>query len=72
MNRTMIRDLAEERLYNALGYIAHFQEGDTLEDLRDVAITALEQWEEARVKSSVTEEKPIQNVSPAGKEGGGT
>jgi hypothetical protein len=49
--RPLIRDLAEERLYNALGYIKHFQEGDTMETLREVAGTAMEEWARARIGS---------------------
>ncbi len=49
MRRDLIRDLAEERLANALGYIAHYQEGDDMESLREVAVTALEEWAKARM-----------------------
>lgn len=49
MDRTLIRDLAEERAINALSYIAHYQEGDDMETLRDVAKTALDEWAKARI-----------------------
>lgn len=65
MDRSLIRDMAEERAINALSYIAHYQEGDDMEALRDVAATALDEWAEAR-KSTDRPEGPGEGLPRPG------